>query len=222
MSSTKPKSYQSLEQEALYQKSTGNATNKKCDTKMLCYSLIVTLIALVGLLSFTIYYVIHSESSTGSDDDICYTPQCIKASHDILSYFDESIDPCYDFWGYVCGGFQSMHSSQIAEFGEHQYGTEEYMQKIQENKFLEAIFSDKFANESSAQKLKIFYDSCYISNVEQEQFDLNVILNEYISNINFIEDINNMNNLNTINWTENEINGFQNSIIWLLQMGSGW
>ena len=40
-----------------------------------------------------------------SNDDLCLTKSCITSAADILNSMDQNIDPCDDFYGYVCGSW---------------------------------------------------------------------------------------------------------------------
>ncbi|XP_076804422.1 membrane metallo-endopeptidase-like 1 isoform X2 [Clavelina lepadiformis] len=40
-----------------------------------------------------------------TQEQICETPDCVRAAARILSYMDRDVNPCEDFYGYACGGF---------------------------------------------------------------------------------------------------------------------
>ena len=54
---------------------------------------------------------VRSQGSCGAQ--VCTTPQCILESNRILQNANMDVDPCDDFYEYVCGGFIKKVSSKI-------------------------------------------------------------------------------------------------------------
>ncbi|XP_076804434.1 membrane metallo-endopeptidase-like 1 isoform X1 [Clavelina lepadiformis] len=40
-----------------------------------------------------------------TQEQVCETPDCVRAAARIFSYMDRDVNPCEDFYGYACGGF---------------------------------------------------------------------------------------------------------------------
>eukprot|EP01084_Bolivina_argentea_P162373 282596_1 len=103
------------------------------------------------------------------------------------------------------------------------------MAKYQENTFLSILFDDKISvnndkeidillNESSVQKLKTFYDSCYSSDLVVENIESEQLLIQYLSMVNFTNNLLPTSQMfYNLNWTENNKIGFQNAMKWLFQ-----
>lgn len=49
-------------------------------------------------------------NNSGSSQNPCLTPGCVKAAARILSNMDESVNPCDDFYKFACGGWIEQHS----------------------------------------------------------------------------------------------------------------
>jgi len=45
----------------------------------------------------------------GVNDNVCMTPDCIKAAARIIDAMDSSVDPCHDFFEYSCGSWNRDH-----------------------------------------------------------------------------------------------------------------
>ncbi len=54
------------------------------------------------------YYTVV-DGTRSLDSAVCLTPECVRASAAILESLDESVDPCEDFYGYVCNGWIEKH-----------------------------------------------------------------------------------------------------------------
>lgn len=47
--------------------------------------------------------------NTGSSNELCTTPDCVKAASNMMKSMDMSVDPCADFFEYACGGWTRSH-----------------------------------------------------------------------------------------------------------------
>eukprot|EP01084_Bolivina_argentea_P285047 488729_1 len=209
------RTYNTLEQEAPLT----NVSKTQYGSKSLLISLFISIVLFIALLIFTIVYVAKNENKSTSDssDNICFTEQCIEVSQELLSYMDESINPCNDFFHFSCGGWAKQYEFELSKPGKHEYDPDIYLQtKVHRDTFLAVIHSktNPYVNESSIQKIKSFYDSCYDSDTNVEEIQSNALLRQFISMINFTAttDINS-------NWTPNEINSFHNAMGWLFRRG---
>lgn len=86
--------------------------------------LVTTLVLLAALIFLIVQYLqladagIHSSGlqttvvSSQKDRDaeqVCQSPQCVRASAEILNSIDMSVNPCQDFYSYVCNGWIQDH-----------------------------------------------------------------------------------------------------------------
>ncbi|EGT46164.1 hypothetical protein CAEBREN_29093 [Caenorhabditis brenneri] len=82
---------------------------------------------------------------------ICESPECVTLAQKLLNYRDESIDPCHDFYGFVCGKY---HEHSIAD------------NSIKEKSIIISRLIKEFLlkNESSTSKseiaMKLLFDKC--------------------------------------------------------------
>lgn len=49
---------------------------------------------------------LHQLDLNKDDKELCLTKACVTSAGKILEFMDPSIDPCQDFYGFVCGSFQ--------------------------------------------------------------------------------------------------------------------
>ncbi|XP_076086424.1 endothelin-converting enzyme homolog isoform X1 [Mytilus galloprovincialis] len=47
--------------------------------------------------------------NTGSSNEFCTTPDCVKAASNMMKSMDMTVDPCVDFFEYACGGWTRSH-----------------------------------------------------------------------------------------------------------------
>ena len=48
------------------------------------------------------------KSRNSSDSGTCMTADCVALSNQILQSLDETVDPCQDFYQFVCNKFDQM------------------------------------------------------------------------------------------------------------------
>lgn len=101
------------------------------------------------------------------DDSVCLTPECVVAASAIIESIDPSVDPCEDFYGFVCNGWIEKHPIPR---GESYWSVTD--QKNEDN--LEALRLllerplDNMASKSE-RKSQLLYRSCVDFNGEIER-----------------------------------------------------
>ncbi|KAF5284875.1 hypothetical protein FQA39_LY16925 [Lamprigera yunnana] len=71
-------------------------------------------------------------------DDVCHSPECVKISSQISNYMNPSINPCDNFYQFVCGSF--IKDSEINDYVREVSATTLHDEKI--NSELKSIFED--------------------------------------------------------------------------------
>jgi len=133
-----------------------------------------------------------------------------------------SVNPCEDFAEYVCGGWQAENNWEISK-----YRSRDALSAIStKNKhiFINAITTESpLWDESSIAAAKMFYDSCYWSQLSEEDLQTEDLLKEFIKMVNFSDyTLNNVSlNINSteiydIEWDAESAAGFQEAMAWTL------
>ncbi|KAF5304224.1 hypothetical protein FQR65_LT08031 [Abscondita terminalis] len=94
-------------------------------------------------------------SSRTACGDVCTKPACRKASSDILSFIDPSVDPCQDFYKFTCGSlFKKTFDTKPASL-------EALVTKEVEDQTTKMLQKPSFHSEPKAfQALKRFFRAC--------------------------------------------------------------
>ncbi|CAK8698607.1 unnamed protein product [Clavelina lepadiformis] len=92
-----------------------------------------------------------------TQEEICETPDCVRAAARILSYMDRDVNPCEDFYGYACGGF--IRDRIIPDYHKVVHTLLDVKDKVQQihKRVLETRSED---DRDSIKKAKEFYASC--------------------------------------------------------------
>eukprot|EP00095_Tigriopus_kingsejongensis_P004587 maker-scaffold715_size107919-snap-gene-0.18 protein:Tk04587 transcript:maker-scaffold715_size107919-snap-gene-0.18-mRNA-1 annotation:"GM23001" len=99
--------------------------------------------------------------------NVCLSPECVRASATILNSIDPTIDPCEDFYGYVCNGWMDKHPIPR---GRSFWSVTD--QKTEDNhEILRSLLERPLDNmaSKSEQKSQLLYRSCIDSNGIIEQ-----------------------------------------------------
>lgn len=105
--------------------------------------------------SFCVLFFTQKESET----DLSLHPRSVEVAGKILSYMDQSADPCNDFWRYSCGGFLDNtilpgDKSRYSNFDVADEKVYVVLKKELENS------SNATPDSESIEKAKQFYASC--------------------------------------------------------------
>lgn len=135
--------------------------------RVLALSLIICLIITISLTSVIIKKQFSGKKSdhffsSGErpQADICQSKGCISAAYGLTQHLDENVNPCEDFYGYVCGTwlknlFVPMGHSKWTAFQQVSHNNLKILRKIMERK--ELGFN---ASANVVSKVKNYYSAC--------------------------------------------------------------
>eukprot|EP01083_Nonionella_stella_P310606 1104256_1 len=196
----------------------GALNNNKSRSRYLLYGLIVAVVIIVALSLFSIIYVVHHESASPSSistSPICETDACYQLASDIRQSINTSVDPCHDFFHFTCDGWRDQNNWELSKYAT--INTLGSLNDKQKEVFLNVLTSSShpLQQHQSIFKAKIFFDSCYISDIKEEHIQSEVLLHEFMSMVNFSDfNINTMNltQINNAQWDDSNALGFQHAM----------
>ena len=199
--------------------------------KYASYGLIIAILIIIVLLVLTIYYATSNESSSSSesaselteevDAPFCETETCYNLASDIQRSMNMSIDPCNNFYQYVCGGWQNEYNWELSK--NELLTQNDELDVPRKQVFIDAItVSNHLWQQSSVITVKTFFDSCYSSKLELENIQSEQLLQEFMNMVNFSDfNLKNMNltDIYDVEWDTESSLGFQQATAWMLLRG---
>eukprot|EP01083_Nonionella_stella_P046005 123216_1 len=139
--------------------------NKNITTRCICYlvAIVVLLVAIVVIIS------ILSGLPIASETKYCTTVACLQLAADLSQSINESVDPCDDFYHYVCDGFDKENRWNNVKYPEYGVFAELFAQE--KEAFLDELFYNTkldINEHSSLQKASAYFKTCYNSNIDVE------------------------------------------------------
>ncbi|KAG5672471.1 hypothetical protein PVAND_002598 [Polypedilum vanderplanki] len=114
----------------------------------------------VIILLLIIVIIIISCFLKSSRDDICYSPDCLRTSATFIQNMDLTVNPCEDFFKYMCGNFDSEHPLPDTSTS-HDWFTEKQLKVL---RVIRKKLQQKTQNDDSepfpVSQAKFFYKSC--------------------------------------------------------------
>eukprot|EP01084_Bolivina_argentea_P211461 359721_1 len=176
--------------ETTYQRFDEDAKKTKIN-KVTLGLLIVTCILLVAVsIIAAIYGIRVNNNSKKTNIEYCTTTECLKLAADLSNTINTSVDPCHDFYHYVCDGW--VDDISYINIDTPQYGEFHTVMKNEKNTFLDELFYNTKAtlvNYSSVQKASAFFQTCYDSTLDIETAEKSQFVIQLINQTTFFSDI---------------------------------
>eukprot|EP00490_Sorites_sp_Unknown_P022913 CAMPEP_0114685112 /NCGR_PEP_ID=MMETSP0191-20121206/60055_1 /TAXON_ID=126664 /ORGANISM="Sorites sp." /LENGTH=354 /DNA_ID=CAMNT_0001969075 /DNA_START=28 /DNA_END=1089 /DNA_ORIENTATION=- len=148
----------------------------------------------------------------------CVSEECISIAEEILSSIDSNVDPCDNFYEYVCGDWRSDNEYQLFDKTVH------HLLATEPNKVFERVVLDElkyytdpdFVNQPSIQHLTTFIDLC-LTNADPltSNTEINALLTDFMINVRFNNNSFDINNQS--NWNNEMKSNFSKALVWMLQ-----
>ncbi|UJR14935.1 hypothetical protein I4U23_001917 [Adineta vaga] len=101
-----------------------------------------------------------TSTTTGTNDDLCLTPYCVKAANYILESIDETVEPCENFFEFTCGTWLKNH--RIPDDAGSQ-DTFNVLRSQLDNDIVDILtlpLPDGMTNIKSINNARVLFDSC--------------------------------------------------------------
>lgn len=110
-------------------------------------------------------------NSQNSDEDVCFTEECIRTAETFRNNMDYSMDPCYDFYEFACGNYK--YHTQM-KFGDKGIKQKDIRDEEINRKTLGYMQSHNYDNIEVIKKAKIFFRTCINEDVIESFGDLTI------------------------------------------------
>jgi len=206
--------------ETSYQEFGGNNSKDQTTKKVLVGLLILTCIALIAV-SIVAGVVSHSSSDDSNDSDsstnaeYCTSTDCLELAADISATLNTSVDPCDDFYHYVCDGWDNEMS--WTEINVPSYGQFQGVMDGLKEAFLDAMFyktKSSLVDHSSVEKAQIYFQTCQDGSVDLEELEESPFWALLVNHTSFADT-----SSNSTSWTDEEKGAFHDTLVYLTQMG---
>lgn len=104
---------------------------------------------------------------------VCTSRTCLLASYELMSFLNESVDPCDDFYDFATGGWSAAHFPRDVNVSV--YGIQQYMQEKNEHVLLSILHSHEIdsstsrADQENLRKLRTYFDACIDTSAQDQQ-----------------------------------------------------
>lgn len=134
--------------------------NKKV---LISYLATCTVLLVLSVVTITIL-VFRKNECAASQKNKCETFGCVKAAAQIVSYIDENIDPCENFYQFANGRYITEKSNEDWSSYDQYYTV---LKRINRN--IGLLLESDSAERSPMQLAKKFYRSCYGRSLSKKQ-----------------------------------------------------
>lgn len=208
--------------EISYQKFGDEKANDTTTKKILVGLLVLTCIALVAV-SIGAGLAGQGSKDSGDDayvdeDDIvtyCTSTDCLELAADISATLNTSVDPCDDFYHYVCDGWSNEASWN--EINYPQYGQFFDVMEKEKEAYLDAMFyktKASLVDHSSVEKAQAYFTTCLDSSVDMEYLAGNPFWQTLVNHTSFVGS-----DSGSDSWTSEEQAAFHDTMVFLTKMG---
>ena len=104
---------------------------------------------------------------------VCTSRTCLLASYELMSFLNESVDPCDDFYDFATGGWSTANFPRDVNVSV--YGVQQYMQEKNEHVLLSILHSHEIdsstsrADQENLRKLRTYFDACIDTSAQDQQ-----------------------------------------------------
>eukprot|EP01083_Nonionella_stella_P145564 456398_1 len=150
----------------------------------------------------------------------CTTRECLQAASDIASSLNESVDPCHDFYHYVCDGWRDEQSWRHLDLDSDESVSPmgNSIPEHNRNVFLDALFyntNDDLIQYESVQKAIQYFTTCHeaeLSQQELEQSSIETFISSVIDATTFVDNSANINDPDSVTWDTQTLTAFHDTI----------
>eukprot|EP01083_Nonionella_stella_P098661 277519_1 len=196
-------------------------TEKKATNKYLVACLVVTCIALIVVSIIAGIY--GSQLDQGASKNYCMTTECLETAADLSHTLNASVDPCNDFYHYVCDGWDDDNSWINLDIP--QYGEFLAVYNREKDAFVDALFyntKSELVDHTSVQQATAYFASCHDSENDGTETAVATAWMHYIVNRTTFISYNataSLDQLMNMSWDQETVEAFQSSLQFLTMLG---